>query len=437
MFRPSAMSLGGAHGGLKGVGGGQMVSRSSFTSSSQRFGAGRSLGMSSFEGLAGGSSGGLAGGSSGGLARGSFGGSSGGSFGGSGGRSASGMSGCVLVGNEKETMMKLNDRLCTYLQKVKDMEEENNKLEMQLKQFQVGKAISDIDYAAYDAVIKPLREEILALHLGNARLALDLDNATLAAKDFTTKFENELCIKQSVECDIADLKALKEEYIMNYSILEGDIAAANDDLANLKKNHEEEMAELRKQVAGTVTVDVSAEASADLTKQLNEMRESYNALCKKNQSELDDWYKLQVETQTKQTVEVSEAAKASSLEIKELYKQLQALEAEYNSLLSGNAFLEANIQNINDSYCGKLDNLKMTVSRSEMELTNLRSELEQKVKDYATLLNIKMRLEAEIENYKKLLDGSAVCLSGSDSKETSGGTTATTIRTETRTVTSY
>ncbi|XP_043551121.1 keratin, type I cytoskeletal 13-like [Chiloscyllium plagiosum] len=423
MLRSSAMSVGGLHGGLRGVGGGQMVSRSSFTSSSQRYGAGRNLGMSSFEGLAGGS----------------FGGSAGGSFGGSGGRSASmsqsGMSGCI--GNEKETMVKLNDRLCTYLQKVKEMEEENNKLELQLKQFQVGKAISGIDYAAYDAVIKPLREEILALHLGNARLALDLDNATLAAKDFTTKYENELCIKQSVECDIADLKALKEEYIMNYSILEGDIAAANEDLANLKKNHEEEMVELRKQMTGTVTVDVSAEASTDITKQLSEMRENYNALCKKNQSELDNWYKLQVETQTKQTVEVNEAAKASSLEIKELHRQLQSLEAEYNSLLSGNAFLEANIQNINDTYCGKLENLKMNVSRLEMELTNLRSELEQKVKDYGALLNIKMRLEAEIENYKKLLDGSAVCLSGSDSKETSGGTTVTAIRTETRTVTSY
>ncbi|XP_048474006.1 keratin, type I cytoskeletal 13-like [Rhincodon typus] len=393
MISSTTASLGGGLGGGRSLAGGQIISRSSFSGSSQQFGGGGGggLGLSSFSGSARGSA----------------------------SMSLSGMSSGALVANEKETMASLNLRLSAYLQKVKDMEEANNKLEMQLKEFQVGKAITGIDYAAYDAVIKPLREQILALHLGNARLALDLDNATLAAKDFTNKYENELCIKQSVECDIADLKALKDEYILNYSNLEGDIAAANEDLASLKKNHEEELAELKEQVTGTVSVDVSAETSTDLLKQLNEMRDNYEALCKKNENELDIWYKSQVETQTEQTVQVNEAVKTSKLEIKELNSQIQALEAECHSLLSGNACLEANIQNINDAYYGKLEALKVTISRLEMELMNLRSELDQKGKDYANLLNIKMRLETEIENYKKLLDGSTVSLNQSDTKETS------------------
>ncbi|XP_048377645.2 keratin, type I cytoskeletal 13-like [Stegostoma tigrinum] len=413
MRRSMTSSITASLGGGRTLGGGQIISRSSFSGSSQRFGGGGGgggdLGLSSF----------------------------GGSAAGSASVSLSGMSSGSVIANEKEMMASLNLRLSDYLQKVKDMEEANNKLEMQLKEFQVGKAITGVDYVAYDAVIKPLKEQILALHLGNARLALDLDNATLAAKDFTTKYENELCIKQSVECDIAELKALKDEYILNYTNLESDIVAANDDLASLKKNHEEEMAELRNQVAGTIRVDVSAETSSDLVKQLNEMRDNYEAQSKKNENELDVWYKSQVETQTKQTVQVNEAVKTTKLEIKELNSQLQALEAEYHALLSGNACLEANIQNINDTYCGKLEALKMTISRLEMELSNLRNELVQKGKDYANLLNVKMTLETEIENYKKLLDGSAVSLNQSDTKETSATSTTTTIRTETRTVTSY
>ncbi|XP_078387503.1 keratin, type I cytoskeletal 18-like isoform X1 [Cetorhinus maximus] len=313
-----------------------------------------------------------------------------------------------FASNEKQTMIDLNSRLSVYLQKVRDLEEANTKLELQLREFQGGKAITGIDYDAYDAVIKPLREQILTLHLGNARLALDLDNAALAAKDFKNKFENEFYIKQSVEADIADLGALKDEYIRNYKDLESEIAASKDELAYLKKNHEEELAGLRQQVTGTVSVAVEPGPTVDLAKQLQTMRDDYEGFSKKTQEDLDNWYKLQVESQTVQTTQVNEAAAGAKLEVSELRKQLQPLEVEYNSLLSGNASMEAYIQDINDKYYQKLQTLQMTISKMELDLTNIRNEMQQKVKDYDDLLNVKMKLETEIANYKKLLDGSAV-----------------------------
>uniref|UniRef100_UPI00398F4A94 keratin, type I cytoskeletal 13-like n=1 Tax=Pristiophorus japonicus TaxID=55135 RepID=UPI00398F4A94 len=313
-------------------------------------------------------------------------------------------------------------------QKVRDLESANTQLELQLKEFQIGKAITGIDYDAYDAVIKPLRAKILSVHLGNARLALDLDNATLAAKDYGNKFENEFSIRQSVEADIADLKCLKEEYLRNYKELESEIVVSQDELAFLKKNHEEELIILRQKVTGTVSVDVASEPSADLTQLLAQIRDEYETICTTNQAELDVWYKQQLETQTVQTVQVNEAAEGAKLQISELRKQFQTLQAEYDSLYSGNCSLESSIQEIKDSYCQKLLCLNETVSQLELEVTSMRNDILQKSKDYKTLLNIKMELEMEIANYKQLLEGIMISQGGS-STETSGSTIIQTTKT--------
>ncbi|XP_038640877.1 keratin, type I cytoskeletal 13-like [Scyliorhinus canicula] len=354
----------------------------------------------------------------------------------SGGSSVSGMSMAGgSVKNEKETMINLNNRLSTYLQKVKDLESANTRLELQLKEFQVGKALTGIDYDAYDVVIKPLREQILALLLGNARLALDLDNASLAATDFSNKYENELCIRQSVAADIDDLKGMKTENIMNYKDLESDIASGKDELAYLKKNHDEELALLRQQVTGTVSVNVEAGPSVDMALEMQKLRDEYETYCAKNQQDLDKWYHSQVNTQVKETVQVNEAVESGKLQIVELRKQMQPLEIECNSLMSGNASMEACIQDIHDKYQGKLQNLQMTICQLEGELIRIRNEMKQKVTDYDALLCIKMELETDIATYRSLLEGSNISLgqTGSDTRESSG--TVTTVKTETRSMT--
>ncbi|XP_072104430.1 keratin, type I cytoskeletal 19-like [Mobula birostris] len=345
----------------------------------------------------------------------------------SGSSSLSSMSGGIS--NEKETMIGLNNRLSTYLEQVKSLEKANTELELQLKEFQVGSALKTFDYSAYDEIIKPLREQILQIHLGNARLALDLDNATLAARDFQTKFENEFNTRQSVEADIADLKAMKDEYIFNCKDLENDLTSAQDELVYLKKDHEEQLVELKKHITGTVSVNVEAASSLDLNKALEEMRLNYEAMCKKNKENLDNWYAAEIESQTALKVQVNEAAEGVKVQLKELRQQCQTLQAEYDSLLSANLSLENSIAEINESYANQLNGLRMSISNLQMELTNMRNDIINKSKEYEQLINIKMQLEKEIETYRSLLQGSSGSINISGGQETSGVTT-TVITTE-------
>ncbi|KAG8429304.1 hypothetical protein GDO86_020569 [Hymenochirus boettgeri] len=126
----------------------------------------------------------------GGLGGGSY-GSAFGSGGGSGyssGLSVNVSGDVLLAGNEKETMQNLNDRLASYLEKVRSLETANGGLELKIREWYEKQGPSPTrDYSHYLKAIDELRDKILAATIDNAKAVLQVDNARLAADDFRTK----------------------------------------------------------------------------------------------------------------------------------------------------------------------------------------------------------------------------------------------------------
>lgn len=169
----SASSIGSSYGGsafgFGGSSGGGLSATSMFGSSagfgsSSGFGSSAGVGGlcgSSFAGGLGAGYGGAGGAGFGGLGIGFGGSSGGGSLG-----ILSGIDGGLISGSEKETMKNLNDRLASYLDKVRALEEANTDLETKIREWYetrgpgTGDPGSQNDYSKYYPLIEDLRNKV-------------------------------------------------------------------------------------------------------------------------------------------------------------------------------------------------------------------------------------------------------------------------------------
>uniref|UniRef100_A0A9J7YBU6 Wu:fk65c09 n=1 Tax=Cyprinus carpio carpio TaxID=630221 RepID=A0A9J7YBU6_CYPCA len=198
--------------------------------------------------------------------------------------------------NEKQQMQVLNDRLATYLEKVKRLETTNHELNEKLRSFTISRVQSSFNLEPYEIQIKPLREKLQLLMQDHTRIALAVDNAKLAADNFRMRFETELAMRQSVEGDIAGLKTLKTEYNSTNAVLLQEVKGLEKECTALKDAHQQDMIALRGQMMGTVTVDVKEIESTDLSRVLAEIRSEYEMVIEKNRREAENWYTKQVQT---------------------------------------------------------------------------------------------------------------------------------------------
>ncbi|NXM54739.1 K1C19 protein, partial [Illadopsis cleaveri] len=312
----------------------------------------------------------------------------------------------LLSGNEKATMQSLNDRLASYLEKVRALEEANTDLETKIRNWYQKQGPSPArDYSSYFKTIEDLRDKILDATIDNARIVLQIDNARLAADDFKTKFETEQGLRMSVEADINGLRRVLDELTLSRADLELQIEALKEELAYLKKNHEEELSALRGQVAGQVSVELDSAPGIDLSKILADMRDQYEHMAEKNRKDAEAWFHSKTEELNREVAVNTEQLQSSKSEVTDLRRTLQGLEIELQSQLSMKAALEGTLADTEARYGAQLAQIQALVGSIEAQLAELRADMERQNTEHKILMDIKTRLEQEITTYRQLLEG--------------------------------
>ncbi|XP_020821978.1 keratin, type I cytoskeletal 18 [Phascolarctos cinereus] len=318
------------------------------------------------------------------------------------------MGGQVGVGGiqgEKETMQDLNDRLASYMERVRSLETENRKLEGKIREHMDKKGPRTREWGHYFKTIEDLRAQIYTSSVDNARIVLQIDNARLAADDFRVKYEAELAMRQSVESDIHGLRKVIDDTNVTRLQLETEIETLKEELLFMKKNHEEEVNSLQAQIAGSgVTVEVDSPKSQDLSKVMADIRAQYDALAQKNREELDKYWSQQIEESTVAINTRSEEVEAARNTVTELKRTVQSLEIDLDSLRNLKTSLEHSLREVETRYAIQMEQINTALLHLEAELGQTRTEGQRQAQEYEALLNIKVKLEAEINTYRNLLE---------------------------------
>ncbi|XP_030321700.1 keratin, type I cytoskeletal 20 isoform X1 [Calypte anna] len=312
----------------------------------------------------------------------------------------------LLSGNEKSTMQNLNDRLASYLERVHSLEKSNSLLEKQIKEW-YEKNTTHIrqDYSSYFETIAELQVKLSAAQLENAKLVLQIDNSKLAAADFRLKYENEHLLRESVDSDINGLLRVRDDLTLSKSDLESQIEGMTEELAFLKKNHEEDVNKLHKQVGGSVNVEVDAAPGIDLATMMEKMRLQYEEMAEKNRQDAKEQFEKQTEQLKKEVAINVEQLQVQRKEVTEQKQIYQSLELELQSHLNMRKSLEDNLAETEARYSFQLSQIQGAIAGLEAQLWQLRADMEGQKTQYSSLLNIKTLLEMEIATYRRLLEG--------------------------------
>lgn len=212
-------------------------------------------------------------------------------------------------------------------------------------------------------------------------------------------------MRVTVEADLQGLSKVYDDLTLQKTDLEIQIEELNKDLALLKKEHQEEVEVLRRQLGNNVNVEVDAAPGLNLGEIMNEMRQKYEILAQKNLQEAKEQFERQTQTLEKQVTVNIEELRGTEVQVTELRRSYQTLEIELQSQLSMKESLERTLEETKARYASQLAAIQEMLSSLEAQLMQIRSDTERQNQEYNILLDIKTRLEQEIATYRRLLEG--------------------------------
>uniref|UniRef100_UPI00358ED580 keratin, type I cytoskeletal 19-like n=1 Tax=Myxine glutinosa TaxID=7769 RepID=UPI00358ED580 len=321
--------------------------------------------------------------------------------------SSVGVTSSVLLRDEKEAMQSLNDRLASYLDRVRSLEAANRELELKIQESrkQIGPQETDWDY--YLSTIKDLFIKIEEATVQNSRISLEMDHCKLAAEDFHLKLETEAKMRQSLEADISRLLQLNNEYFMTCESIRGEIEMLTEEQASLKKNHREEMDALRKQNLEndpSLNVEVQQSPTVDLAAMIAEVRRQYETMIQMNRDEAEASFRSKLDQASSSSDESNALMERTKEEYSKVRQQFQGAQVELETLRNVNIALEETLKDFGEQFDCDVKGLQASIDRLEAELHDVRSSINQQLCEHEALLNAKMKLEMEIATYRRLIE---------------------------------
>ncbi|XP_022422247.1 lamin-B2 isoform X1 [Delphinapterus leucas] len=352
---------------------------------------------------------------------------------------------------EKEELRELNDRLAHYIDRVRALELENDRLQLKISEREEVttrevsgiKTLYEAELADARRVLDETARDRARLQIETGKLRADLEEANKSAKkregeltvaqgrvkDLESVFhqsEAELAAalsdKRALENDVVELRAqlakaedghavakkqLEKETLMRVD-LENRCQSLQEELAFRKDVFEEEVRETRRRhERRLVEVDSSRQQEYDfkMAQALEELRAQHDEQVRLYRLELEQTYQAKLDNAKLSSDQNDKAASAAREELKEARMRVESLSYQLSGLQKQANAAEDRIRELEETVAGERDKFRKMLDAKEREMTEMRDVMQQQLAEYQELLDVKLALDMEISAYRKLLEG--------------------------------
>ncbi|KAK6059298.1 intermediate filament protein [Cooperia oncophora] len=344
---------------------------------------------------------------------------------------------------EKEQLTGLNSRLATYIDKVRQLEAENSRLSVQIKDIEIIEKKERNNLAdRFEAERARLRQALEDAREQAAKFAVERDSALadherLAAKvgklerDLKKSEDDRLTALSLAESSSAKQKTLQnkldkismelgdyekenarlrmqlaslQKTLEDESVLRAaanaKIQALTEDLEFLKKQHKSALEEVRhkRQVdMTTYAKQINDEYQSKLQDQLAEMRARFQAQLLANKTAFEESYKNKLNDARERAEAAHDDAARMRVRIHELEKSGSSHDSVIDGLRREIAALKDDMDSIRRSYQERLDG-------KELRIAELNREIQRMMDEFHDLLDVKIQLDTELNTYRMLLE---------------------------------